>query len=322
MESRVSVIIPNYNHAAYLTQRIESVLNQTLQPSEIIILDDCSTDNSIEVIEKYVSQHPQIYFIKNEQNSGSPFTQWNKGVALAKGDLIWIAESDDTSEITFLEKVSNAFITNPDIALAYSQSNKIDSFSSFIESGLVYTNEFDMQLFKKDFEMEGKEFLERFLIHRNIIPNGSAVIFKKEIFEKVKGATPHFKYQGDWLIWMQMLCYGKISFFKEPLNNFRIHKESTIAIGQTLIKENQFNDWFAYKIRLFFQNFINENNLFLSKNILRINANYISIDRGNYGLYNLGLKKYIKAWKLILKASFSPSFKTGFIKKAIKMTTK
>ena len=94
----VSVIVPNYNHAQYLEKRIDTVLNQTYQNIEVIILDDKSKDNSIEVIEQY-RNHPKVaQIILNEQNTGSPFKQWDKGISAANGELIWIAESDYYNE--------------------------------------------------------------------------------------------------------------------------------------------------------------------------------------------------------------------------------
>ena len=99
---KVSVIIPNYNHALFLEQRLESVLNQTYQDFEVIFLDDASTDSSRAVFTKYAN-HPKIsHIIFNETNSGYPFKQWNKGVNLAMGEYIWIAESDDYAELNFL----------------------------------------------------------------------------------------------------------------------------------------------------------------------------------------------------------------------------
>ena len=98
----VSVIIPNYCHARFLNQRIDSVLNQTYSDYEVIILDDCSTDNSREIIESY-RNHPKIsHIVYNEKNSGSTFIQWEKGFELARGEYIWIAESDYVARSTFL----------------------------------------------------------------------------------------------------------------------------------------------------------------------------------------------------------------------------
>lgn len=100
-EPLVSVIIPNYNHARFLDERIQSVLNQTYQNFELIILDDKSTDNGLEVINKYKDDSHISHIVVNEENSGSPFKQWHKGFELAKGDWIWLAESDDSCTSVF-----------------------------------------------------------------------------------------------------------------------------------------------------------------------------------------------------------------------------
>jgi glycosyltransferase involved in cell wall biosynthesis len=105
MTPLLAVIIPNYNHAPYLEQRIESVLKQTFQDMEVIILDDCSTDNSKNIIERY-RNHPKVSTVLyNKVNSGNTFKQWKKGIEQARGTWIWIAESDDWCEPTFLEEV-------------------------------------------------------------------------------------------------------------------------------------------------------------------------------------------------------------------------
>ncbi|HET6990511.1 MAG TPA: glycosyltransferase family 2 protein, partial [Bacteroidia bacterium] len=98
----VSVILPNYNHARFLEQRIKSILSQTFRDFEIIILDDCSTDNSREIIDRYRSDEKISHVIFNETNSGSAFSQWKKGIQSASGTYIWIAESDDFCDPDFL----------------------------------------------------------------------------------------------------------------------------------------------------------------------------------------------------------------------------
>ena len=99
----VSVILPNYNHARYLPKRIESILNQGYAAIEVLIMDDCSGDNSREVIHEYAARDARIQTLFNEHNSGSTFKQWEKGLVWAKGKYVWIAESDDFAETTFLE---------------------------------------------------------------------------------------------------------------------------------------------------------------------------------------------------------------------------
>ena len=122
----VSVIIPNYCHARFLNQRIDSVLNQTYSDYEVIILDDCSTDNSREIIESY-RNHPKIsHIVYNEKNSGSTFIQWEKGFELARGEYIWIAESDDVARSTFLEECMNAFSSYSDVSIVFSDCLFVD----------------------------------------------------------------------------------------------------------------------------------------------------------------------------------------------------
>ncbi len=98
MSPIVSVIIPNYNYSAFLKQRIDSVLQQTFNDIEVIILDDNSSDNSKDVIESYRGEPHVSHIVYNEENSGSTFKQWRKGFDLARGEFIWIAEADDFAD--------------------------------------------------------------------------------------------------------------------------------------------------------------------------------------------------------------------------------
>ena len=123
---KVSVIIPNYNHSEFLEQRIQSVLNQTYQHFELIILDDASTDNSRAIIENYQDDPKINAIVYNQQNSGSTFLQWKKGIELAKGDWIWIAESDDWCEITLLQVLTDGIIRNPGCVISYCQSLMVE----------------------------------------------------------------------------------------------------------------------------------------------------------------------------------------------------
>ena len=103
----VSVVVPNYNHGRFLPQRIDSILGQTFQDFELILLDDCSTDNSRMILSSYAGD-PRVRIEFNSANSGSPFKQWNKGVRLARGEYVWIAESDDYAEPRFLNARSGS----------------------------------------------------------------------------------------------------------------------------------------------------------------------------------------------------------------------
>lgn len=319
---KVTVVIPNYNHAAFLRQRIYSVLQQTYKPFEIIILDDCSTDNSRDIIREYVVAHPQIRFIENGINSGSPFAQWNKAVALATGDLIWIAESDDIAEPYLLEKIIHSFNTNNNVVLAYCQSNLINGKGEITGSCKTFTVGKDDYLFNDNFVMDGKEYIERFLIHRNTIPNASAVVFKKSMYELTGGLPLIVKNIGDWLAWLKILCYGNITFIAAPLNSFRRHEDSVIAKATSEDNKKAHKDWYGYNMRCEFSSFLKTNKIKLTRIAEKINANYLAIDKGNLGLYYLQSKRFVGGWKLILQASFYPTPQSGFIKRAIFKTNK
>lgn len=310
----ISAIIPNYTHAQYLQQRIDSVLRQTRKPDEIIILDDCSTDKSGEIIKAIVAAHPSIKFVRNTVNSGNTFKQWNKGVELANGDFIWMAESDDVAEPEFLYKLEKALLVNNNAVLAYCQSKKMNDDGQVTGIWKDITDAMaGGNVFHRDFVMDGKKYLQQFLIHRNTIPNGSAVLFSKKIFEQIGGADERLKTNADWLVWLRMLQYGDIVFISKPYNYFRYHTESVIAkthARSTTIYKEQYDGSMR---RLFFSHLHSSRD----KALIKINKHYISIDNSQKGLHYLQLKQRIKGWYWIIKGSMYGSFKTGFIKKAL-----
>ena len=122
----VSIIIPNFNHALYLKQRIDSILNQTFQDFELIILDDASSDNSRDIIESFRSNPHISHIVYNTQNGGTPFKQWDKGIELSKGEWIWIAESDDFADKHFLEVLMESVHLNPEIGFAFTATYFVD----------------------------------------------------------------------------------------------------------------------------------------------------------------------------------------------------
>ena len=124
--SLVSVIVPNYNHARFLPQRLDSILAQTFRDFELIVLDDLSTDNSREVIGQYTARHP-MRLLFNEENSGSPFIQWQRGADLATGKYLWIAESDDYADPRLLERLVAVMERAPNVGLAYCESRTVTS---------------------------------------------------------------------------------------------------------------------------------------------------------------------------------------------------
>ncbi len=156
------------------------------------------------------------------------------------------------------------------------------------------------------------------MIHRNTIPNASAVVFRKSLFEKAGGAPKQLRTNGDWLTWLKMLCIGKIAFVANELNYFRYHDSSVIARASKTINNDVYSEQYDYTMRKHFLQFAKLHPINLGAEIKKVNASYISKDKGNEGLFNLRKGQLMKGWKQILQASFYPTLQSGFIKKAIK----
>jgi len=239
MTSLISIIVPNYNHEKYLKQRLESVFNQTHKNFEVILLDDCSTDASLQVLETYAN-HPKVsHFIINKQNSGSPFKQWKRGIDLAKGDYIWIAESDDSCDVTFLENLLQ--LLTPEIVLAYCGSLNIDSESKVlgVNKWAEYLNTFK---WSEDYVNNGKDEIKNYLRYRNVMPNASAVLFKKSTCLKIKIPINMF-FCGDWYTWIALLKFGNVAYSKKSLNFYRKHQESTTTIKDIKLEHKRFYEY-------------------------------------------------------------------------------
>lgn len=214
----VSVIIPNYNHASFLDERIQSVLNQTYHNFEVFILDDNSTDNSLEIIYKYKDNPHISQIVINEINSGSPFKQWHKGFELAKGELIWIAESDDSCENTFLEALVESFIEDPECVMAFCRSIMIDEDGNKLRPAIKGHG---------DEKMKGIDFIREYMSIGCETQNASSVIFKKDVALKMPSLYMECKGAGDRMFFAQIAEYGNVAIYDKQLNHYRQHGDNT-----------------------------------------------------------------------------------------------
>lgn len=232
----ISVIVPNYNYAHYLDQRLDSIFNQTYKDIEVIILDDASTDSSINVIEKYRSRPEVSHIVINERNTGSPFQQWMKGIHLAKGEWIWIAEADDLARPTFLETCMKHIQMYGNVSVCYVDSLYIDKDNRPLPTREhKYENTFTAY--------NGPQFANHYLYWGNAIANASSAVFRKEYALQIKNQTfLNMRYCGDWMFWFEMALQGTIINIHEKLNLFRQHVSQTTkgkSNGQIVIESIQ-----------------------------------------------------------------------------------
>ena len=222
---RVSVIVPNYNHARYLPHRLQSVFGQTYRDVEVLLLDDASTDGSRDILSGY-RDRPGVQLLFNEKNSGSPFRQWNKGVRLARGAYVWIAESDDVADSRLLERLVSVLDRNSRVGIAYCMPMVIGEDGSPQASYLERLESVDRDLWRQDFVMDGREFLRQYQVVMNCVPNASGVLFRRDVFLAAGGAAEHLHLAGDWMTWSRMLLHGDVAFVAETLNHFRTHERT------------------------------------------------------------------------------------------------
>jgi glycosyltransferase involved in cell wall biosynthesis len=226
----VSIIVPNYNHARFLPERLSSIRNQTFQDYELIILDDASSDESLNVICSELADFPH-QLIVNEHNSGSPCSQWLKGIQQARGRYVWIAESDDSCSLDFLACMIQ--LMDQGASLAYCRSEAINEQSNQITDNTTYWPDYiDSEQWKTAFTMANHRFCQRYLVNANVIPNASAVLFRLQPALHCFSIAPILQgllFTGDWLFWIQYLTNsnGSIFFIPQEFSSFRTHAGTT-----------------------------------------------------------------------------------------------
>ena len=223
---KISVILPNYNHSRFLGERVNSILNQTCQDFELIILDDCSADDSRRLLAQW-KNHPRVsHFIMNEKNSGSTFKQWKMGMQLAVGEWIWIAESDDVADPNFLQEMLELAEREPDVHIAFCRSNRMDENGKV--KGINRWGEIgNPERWNADFISIGKQECIDYLSKRNTIPNASAVIIRRATALKHIDSILTYRFCGDWLFWALIANEGKVAYSSRLLNSFRRYASAT-----------------------------------------------------------------------------------------------
>lgn len=232
---RVSVVVPNYNYARYIKNRLASIAAQTVVPYELIVLDDASSDASVEVIGEFLADCPiPSTLVVNSENSGSVFRQWQRGVEMARGDFVWIAEADDLADPEFLCELLPAF-ARTDVVMSYCQSRQMDGGGKILsEDYLDYVADIDVDRWTKPYVAEGREEIERSLHVKNTIPNVSAVLFRRDALQAMLAShgeeIASFRHAGDWVAYLRLLEKGALAFSPKSRNSHRRHQQS-ITVG-------------------------------------------------------------------------------------------
>ena len=223
---KVSVVVPNYNHAPYLAKRLESIYNQTYKNIEVILLDDCSTDNSREILTAFAALYPKITkTVFNETNAGSQNRQWAKGISLCTGSLVWIAESDDFCELDFLEKLVPHF-EDESVLLAYSRTVFVNENDAAFWSTEEYLANLGKERWLKPYVNAAADEAKNYFSRKNLICNASSALFRRPIHLSLlqDSSWLNLKICADWIFYLNVMRGGAIAYTNATTNYYRRHK--------------------------------------------------------------------------------------------------
>jgi len=208
----ISCIIPCYNCQDFISKTVESLLNQTNKPLEIILVNDHSKDNTLEILKKIeINNSSIVKIIDLKKNKGSSYAR-NLGVENAKGEYILFMDSDDIAELTLIEKS----------LLRLNELNK-DSKYILCYSAHIQINEEGNKIsdIVKGIQVEPGEILGYEFV-RNYIPT-SGVLIEKDYFFKTGGFNENIRYSEDWDLWLKLAQLGGFAYVNEPLIKIRRH---------------------------------------------------------------------------------------------------
>lgn len=213
-QKRVSIVLPVYNGADYVAESIKSVLTQTYSEWELIIVNDCSTDETLTICERFAAEDARIKFISNEINQKLP-NSLNIGFSEAKGDYFTWTSDDNIYKPNALETMVNCLESDPKAVMVYSDYTTIDSEGNVGETVVLKDPEY------------------------NVTGNmcGACFLYTAEIAEKVGKYDCALFLAEDYDYWIRMLTLGKMIHIPEILYFYRYHDKSLTETKKDAINE-------------------------------------------------------------------------------------
>ncbi len=220
----VSIVVASYNHAEYLPQRMESLIAQTYPHIEIIVIDDCSPDDSLRVLRCY-EDDPRVRLIVREQNGGWVAVS-NQGIELSRGEFVIFANCDDACKPQLIERLVSAMRSGDNVGIAFCRSWLVDKDNRILSDDLRSQQRVFQQRCAVDALIPGAE-MGKYLLHSCVIPNLSAALIRHECFYRVGVLSPDYRACSDWDLFFRVAEHFDFAYVSQPLNLFRQH-ETTI----------------------------------------------------------------------------------------------
>ena len=216
---KVSVCIPVYNGSDYIAESIESVLSQTYKDFQLIIIDNCSTDNTEEIVRKF--QDPRISYVCNTQNLGLVGNE-NRCLDLANGEYVHILHHDDIMLPDNLERKVNLLDEHPRVGFVHSNIFLIDEKGEIVADNIWYKGS------RQDYIKNGREVFEKSLgyLHLGASIFIGSVLARRKCYEHLGGFSSELPHCHDSEMWMRMSLYYDVACIGTPLVKYRVHQIS------------------------------------------------------------------------------------------------
>lgn len=210
---KVSVIVPVYNGAEHLRETLDSIFNQTFKEFELIVVDDGSSDKSVDIIKSYGGR---VVFIQHKRNLGAPSFTKNTGIKVAKGEYLAFSDHDDNWYPKKLEKQISILDKHPEVVANFTNGHIMESETS--KNIAQRWNEID--------ELPEQQYCIERLLRQNFILSTTSAMIRSDIIRKIGGFDEKMLLADDFEMWFRLACAGKLSFLQEPLFQWRFHTQS------------------------------------------------------------------------------------------------
>jgi glycosyltransferase involved in cell wall biosynthesis len=233
----VSVIVASYNHAAYLARRMDSLLAQTYPQLEIIVIDDASRDNSLNVLRGYESD-PRIKLVARQKNGGWVSVS-NQGIELASGEFVVFANCDDACEPSMVERLVAAMRAHPSAGIAFCRSLLVDKQDRVLGNDFAMREGAFRSLCSADCLISTAQ-MSRFLLDSCVIPNLSAALFRKKSFVQIGNFAAAYSVCSDWDLFFRFAARYDVAYVCESLNRFRQHAATIRSVTKDRVINEEY----------------------------------------------------------------------------------
>lgn len=229
----ISVCLPCYNGGKYISQCIESILPQSYSNLEIVIIDDCSTDNTCDIIDQYKDE--RIRVIENNKNIGL-VNNWNKCVHLSRGDWVKFVFQDDIIEKNCIAKLFKVASEGFDLVACNRNFIFDSSVSQEIKNNYLSNKKIIESIFNKSNILIGDDFCNAILRYPycNLLGEPTVTLINKRLFSKYGFFNANLIQDCDSEFWVRVGIHAGVAFIPEELASFRVHSNSATARNSNL----------------------------------------------------------------------------------------